>query len=80
VDGPKKLKVGDRAHYPGPMMVRPVEPSWNRGFGTMELFVLSAFRIWLYLRPDIPDVDNGKEPTFRGSKYIAGETYNQSVR
>ena len=63
------------------LMVRSVEPYWNRGFGTLELFVLSAFRIWLYLRPDIPDVDNGKEPTtLRESKYIAGETYNQGVR
>ena len=62
------------------LMVRSVEPFWNRGFGTSELFVLSAFRIWLYLRPDIPDVDDGKEPTLRGSMYIAGETYNQGMR
>ena len=63
------------------LMVRPVEPNWNRGCGTLELFVFSSFRIWLYLPPDIPGVDkDGKEPTLRGSKYIAGGTYNQSVR
>ena len=64
------------------LMVRSaVEQNWNRDCGTSELvFVFSALRIWLYLTPDIPDVDGGKEPTLRGSKYIAGETYNQSVR
>ena len=52
------------------LMVLSVESNWNPGYGTSELFVFSTFRIWLHLTPGIPDVDDGKEPTLRGSNYI----------
>jgi hypothetical protein len=45
------------------LMVLSVEPNWNRGYGTSELFVFSTFRIWLHLTHDIPDVDERCEGT-----------------